>query len=293
MIPKHLLQEIRHLELKASYIANDVLAGEYLSAFKGQGMEFDEIRPYTYGDDIRSIDWNVTARMHYPHIKIFREERELTLMLIIDVSASQRFGSQTKLKSERTAELAAVLAFLATRNNDKVGLLIFADQVQQYIPPQKGRAHVWHIIKTILAPQTFQQGTNIDKALEYLLRITKRKSMCFLISDFVVANMPKSLALCAKRHDLIAVQVQDQREQQIPKCGLLDLIDSESGEVITVNTSNAQFRQAFASYQQTQQDSLRKHLRKLGIDSFTINTHASVSRPLIEFMHLRTTKQRR
>ncbi|MDE3269016.1 MAG: DUF58 domain-containing protein [Pseudomonadota bacterium] len=293
MIPKHLLQEIRHLELKASYIANDMLTGEYLSAFKGQGMEFDEIRPYTYGDDIRAIDWNVTARMHYPHIKIFREERELTLMLIIDVSASQRFGSETKLKSERTAELAAVLAFLATRNNDKVGLLIFANHVQQYIPPQKGRAHVWQLIKTILAPQEFQQGTDIDKALEYLLRITKRKAMCFLISDFVTTAPPKSLALCAKRHDLVAVQVQDQREQSLPKCGLLDFVDSESGEVITVNTSDEQFRQAYAADQRERCAKLNKHFRRLGIDNFTINTATSVARPLIEFLHLRTTRQRR
>ena len=293
MIPKHLLQEIRHLELKASYIANDVLAGEYLSAFKGQGMEFDEIRPYTYGDDIRNIDWNVTARMHYPHIKIFREERELTLMLVIDISASQRFGSQAKLKSERTAELAAVLAFLATRNNDKVGLLLFSSDVQQYIPPKKGRAHIWQIIKTILAPQESHQGTDINAALEYLLRVTKRKTMCFLISDFVIATPPKSLALCAKRHDLIAVQVQDQREYSLPKCGLLDFVDSESSEIITVNTSDTKMRQAFTVYQQSRQDNLRKHFRRYGIDSFTINTHTSVSRPLVEFLHLRTTKQRR
>ena len=292
MIPAQLLQEIRRLELKASYIANDVLAGEYLSAFKGQGMEFDEIRAYTYGDDVRDIDWNVTARMHYPHVKVFREERELTLMLLIDVSASQQFGTEKKLKDERTAELAAVLAFLAIRNNDKVGLIVFSDRVERYIPPQKGRAHVWHIIQTILTPQQFHPRTDLQVALEFLLKITKRKAMCFLLSDFICDEMPKSLVLAAKRHDLIAVQSQDQREWQLPACGLLDFIDNESGEVVTLDTSSRRLRQEFQRRYTDRQKRLEKFLHKNSVDFFNISTSNSVARPLMQFFHRRTTKRR-
>ena len=291
MIPAQLLREIKHLELKAGFIANEILGGEYLSAFKGQGMEFDEIRTYVFGDDIRNIDWNVTARMNYPHIKIFREERELTLMLMIDVSASQWFGSGSKLKKECAAELAAVLAFLAIRNNDKVGLTVFSDRIEQYIPPEKGRGHVWHIIQSILTPQEFNPRTDFKVALDFLLKVTKRKNMCFLLSDFIIPKFPRSLAIAAKRHDLIAVQVRDMREEQLTPCGLLDFVDSESGQTITIDTSNKKIRAALQKINKDNQEKLKAVWQKNKIDTFSIDTRSSVARPLMHFFQRRVKKR--
>lgn len=294
MIPSELLKEIKYLELKAGFIANEVLAGEYLSAFKGQGMEFSEVREYMFGDDVQNIDWNITAKMNYPHVKIFQEERELTLMLMIDGSASQQFGSVAKVKQRVTAELAAILAFLAIRNNDKVGLLIFSDGIDHYIPPQKGRGHVWHIIQTILSPAKIRgRNTKLPLALEFLLTVSKRQQMCFLLSDFVDVDLTtKALAIVARRHDLICVQVQDQRERQLPACGLLDLVDSESGQVVTVDTSNRQFRQQLQQRIVGHQRQLEKIWRQQGIDNFQIDTASSITRPLVNFLHRRSRYRR-
>lgn len=294
MIPSELLKEIKYLELKAGFIANDVLAGEYLSAFKGQGMEFSEVREYMFGDDVQNIDWNITAKMNYPHVKIFQEERELTLMLIIDGSASQQFGSIAKAKQRVTAELAAILAFLAIRNNDKVGLLIFSDRIDSYIPPQKGRGHVWHIIQSILTPPKIVDGnTDLQLALEFLLTVSKRQQMCFLLSDFVDVDLTtKPLAIVARRHDLICVQVQDERERQLPVCGLLDLVDSESGQVVTVDTNNRRFHQQLQRRLANRQQQLEKICRKQRIDNFRIDTDRSVTRPLVNFLHRRSRYRR-
>lgn len=294
MIPNELLKEIKYLELKAGFIANEVLAGEYLSAFKGQGMEFSEVREYMFGDDVQNIDWNITAKMNYPHVKIFQEERELTLMLMIDGSASQQFGSIAKVKQRVTAELAAVLAFLAIRNNDKVGLLIFSKNIDHYIPPQKGRGHVWHIIQSILTPRQVVAGnTDLPQALEFLLTVSKRQQMCFLLSDFVDVDLTtKTLAIVARRHDFICVQVQDQRERQLPACGLLDLVDSESGQVVTVDTSNQRFRQRLHQQIVDRQRYLEKIWRKQRIDNFRIDTDSSVTRPLVNFLHRRSRHRR-
>lgn len=293
MLPAQLLKEIKHIELKAGFIANEVLGGEYLSAFKGQGMEFDAIRTYQFGDDVRNIDWNVTARMNYPHIKVMREEREMTLMLLIDVSASQHFGSTAVFKRESAAELAAVLAFLAIRNNDRVGLILFSDCIEQYIPPAKGRSHVWHIIKSILTPKTFNHGTDFKQILDFLMKVTHKKHMCFLISDFIAPTLPDVLANVARRHDLIAVRVCDRREAQLSESGLLDFIDSESGECVTIDTSNNKTRAALQRAEAERQQHLQKLLHRNGIDSFTISTDGSTARPLMEFLRQRVRLRKR
>lgn len=293
MLTPQLLKEIKHIELKAGFIANEVLGGEYLSAFKGQGMEFDTLRAYQFGDDVRNIDWNVTARMNYPYVKIMREEREMTLILLIDVSASQHFGSTASSKQESAAELAAVLAFLAIRNNDRVGLILFSDRIEQYIPAAKGRSHVWHIIKSILTPKQFNSGTDFNRALDFLMQVTHKKHMCFLISDFITPELPKTLANVARRHDLIAVQVQDERESCLSASGLLDFIDSESGASITIDTSNPRTRAALQRAQQRRQLSLQKLLRKNNIDSFIITTASSTAQPLMTFLHQRPRHRRR
>ena len=293
MLTPQLLKEIKHIELKAGFIANEVLGGEYLSAFKGQGMEFDTLRAYQFGDDVRNIDWNVTARMNYPYVKIMREEREMTLMLLIDVSASQLFGSTAALKQATAAELAAVLAFLAIRNNDRVGLLLFSDRIEQYIPAAKGRSHVWHIIKSILTPKQFHPRTDLQQALEFLMKVTHKKHMCFLISDFIVPTLPKILANTARRHDLIAVQVQDPHETQLPACGLLDFIDSETNAHITIDTHNSKTRHALHQAQQQHRQQLQQTLRKNNVDTFTITTTSSTARPLMTFLHQRTLLRQR
>ena len=293
MLTPQLLKEIKHIELRAGFIANEVLGGEYLSAFKGQGMEFDTLRTYQFGDDVRNIDWNVTARMNYPHVKVMREEREMTLMLLIDVSASQHFGSLAAFKQERAAELAAVLAFLAIRNNDRVGLILFSDRIEQYIPAAKGRSHVWNIIKSVLTPKQFQPHTDFKQALDFLMKVTHKKHMCFLISDFITPALPAALAHVARRHDLIAVQVRDQRESQLPASGLLDFIDSESGVCITLDTSNPRTRAALLQADRQRQQQLQQLLQRNSIDSFTITTDSSTARPLMTFLRQRTHSRQR
>ena len=292
MLTPQLLKEIKHIELKAGFIANEVLGGEYLSAFKGQGMEFDTLRAYQFGDDVRNIDWNVTARMNYPHVKVMREEREMTLILLIDVSASQHFGSTASSKQETAAELAAVLAFLAIRNNDRVGLILFSDRIEQYIPAAKGRSHVWHIIKSVLTPRQFNSGTDFKQALDFLMQVTHKKHMCFLISDFIT-QLPKVLAHVARRHDLIAVQVKDAREAQLSDSGLLDFIDSESGAWVTLDTSNKKTQAALQQAEQQRQRRLQQQLRKNNIDSFIISTASSTAQPLMTFLHQRTLHRKR
>ncbi len=291
MLTPQLLKEIKHIELKAGFIANEVLGGEYLSAFKGQGMEFDTLRAYQFGDDVRNIDWNVTARMNYPYVKIMREEREMTLMLLIDVSASQHFGSHPASKQESAAELAAVLAFLAIRNNDRVGLILFSDRIEQYIPAAKGRSHVWHIIKSILTPRQFSSGTDFKQVLDFLMKVTHKKHMCFLISDFITPQL--HLANVARRHDLVAVQVQDEREAHLSASGLLDFVDSESGTSITIDTSNPRTRAALQQAQQQRQRRLQRLLRQNNIDNFVITTASSTARPLMTFLHQRTFNRKR
>ena len=260
------------------------MAGHYNSVFKGQGMDFEEVREYTAGDDIRSIDWNVTAKMGHPFVKRFREERELTLMLVVDVSASGDFGSQEESKREMMAEMASVLAFSAIRNNDKVGLLLFTDQVEAFIPPKKGRQHVLRIIRELLFFEPQSNGTDIKVALDYLNRIVRRKAVTFLVSDFLVRDtfrqarirnqyteMYKSLTLTDRRHDLIVIRLSDPREFSLPNLGILTLEDAETGQLIELDTGKRNVREEFESQNRKQLDDFQRTLKRLGIDSIYVD----------------------
>jgi len=293
MLPPSVVQQIRMIQLKAGHLVTDALAGNYLSAFKGRGMEFDEVRAYVPGDDVRSIDWNVTARVGEPYVKVLREERELTLMLMVDVSASQAFGTTGRLKNELAAELAAVLAFLAIRSNDKVGLIVFSDHVEHYIPPKKGRGHVFGIIKAVLTHTSQGQKTDVAGALDYMTRVLKRRSMCFLISDFWAADYERSLRLAARRHDLIAVRVQDPRERELPPAGLVAFQDSETGDQVLVDTSDAGVRADYARIMAARDYELGQSFGKLGIGQFAIGTEGSVVQPLVRYLRERERRRRR
>ncbi len=292
MLQPELLRQIKHLEVRAGRLATDLLAGEYVSAFKGQGMEFDEVRPYVPGDDVRRIDWNVTARMDQPFIKVFREERELTLMLIVDVSRSQFFG-RSRSKQEVAAELAAVLAFLAIRNQDRVGLLLFSDQVESFIPPKKGRGHVWNIIRNVLTFEPKGTGTNIPAALQHAAQLQKRRSTCFLISDFLATNFADGLSRFARRHDLVCVRVQDLLERHLPSAGVVRFVDAESGLVRTVPTFSSAFRAAMEAQELQRQDAWRNLCRAKGIDTFDLNSSESVVPPLERYLRRRERRRAR
>jgi uncharacterized protein (DUF58 family) len=293
MIASELIKQIRGLELKAGHLVTDALAGNYLSAFKGQGMEFEEVREYVPGDDIRSIDWNVTARMQAPYVKVLREERELTLMLMVDVSPSQVFGTAARGKQELSAELAALLAFLAIRNNDKVGLIVFSDHVEQYIPPKKGRSHVWNIIRSVLTHDGSGAQTDISQALEYMTRVSKRRSMVFLISDFWSANFAHQLRLAARRHDLVCVRTQDPQEVALADAGLVEYRDAETGSMHLVDTSSAAVRTAFSQAAKERHDSLSSIFRKARAGTFMISPDVSVATPLLQYFRERERRQRR
>ena len=245
MLPKELLKKIRRIEIRTSHLVNDALAGRYHSAFKGRGMECEEVRPYQVGDDIRNIDWNVTARYGEPFIKVFREERELTVLLVVDLSRSHEFGSRDQFKRELVAELGATLAFSAIKNNDKIGLVCFTDRVEKFVPPRKGSGHVLRVIRELLAFQPKGRGTNIAAALDHVNRIQRRRSVLFLISDFQDVGYERSIRIAKRRHDVIAVFVLDRREQSLPKAGLIELADNETGRRIIVDTSNARWRKAY------------------------------------------------
>src|SRR3989338_10663915 len=230
MIPKEILKEVKHIEIKATRLVNDLFGGEYESVFKGRGMEFSEVREYIPGDDIRTIDWNVTARSQHPFVKKFIEERELTVVFVVDRSQSLLFGSQGKLKSTVAAEIAGLLAFSATKNNDKVGLLINTDRIEKFVPPKKGKSHVLRVVREILYFKPAASRTNLRVALEHLYRILTRSAVIFVISDFMDAGFEKALKILHQKHDLIAIQIRDPREQSIPACGWIELEDAETGE---------------------------------------------------------------
>ncbi len=292
MLSSKIIQQIRHIELKAGRLVTDALAGEYVSVFRGMGMEFEKVREYDPGDDVRTLDWNVTARMNAPYVKVFREERELTLMLLVDVSRSQSFGSCGTFKSEVATELAAILAFLATKNNDKVGLIIFSDHVEQFIPPKKGRAHVWRIIRQIFTHKSKGKTTEMKAALDYFNNVCRRKSMCFLLSDFYAENYQKSLELAAHRHDLVCVQIKDPRERELAHSGLVTLQDAESGQSIVVDSSDRKFRKAFADAMEAEDKKRRDFFRRNKIDIFEVQTPESVVNPLIRYLHYRERRMK-
>ncbi len=284
MLSAELLKQIKSLQLWAGHLANNTLVGEYSSAFKGVGMEFDEVREYIPGDDIRSIDWNVTARMNQPFIKVFREEREMTLMLMVDVSASQRFGSHERFKHELSTELAAVLAFLAIKNNDKVGLIVFSDHVEHFIPPKKGRAHVWQIIRSVLTHQGKGRKTDLAEAVQAFLRLQKKRSQCFLISDFRMEGFDKSLRYLAKKHELICVATSDQREILLSDSGLVRLVDAETGESMIVDSSDRRFRERLKNIERERLDQLKSFMLRNKIDFFEVTTEENVVDPLMRYL---------
>lgn len=293
MLSADIIKQIKRLQLKAGHLVTDTLAGEYVSAFKGVGMEFDRVREYVPGDDVRTIDWNVTARMRAPYVKVYREERELTLMLMVDVSPSQTFGTTGRFKNECSAELAAILAFLATKNNDKVGLIVFSDHVEHFIPPQKGRAHVWQIIRAVLTHEGRGQKTDIGIALKTLLQVCKRKSMCFLVSDFCADGYETPLRQAARRHNMICVEVKDPREAELTDSGFVHFQDAETGEHFVIDTSDPKMRTLFAAQSLKQSQNLRALTLKYNCEYFGISTADPIVQPLERFMRQRERRLNR
>ena len=287
MIPKELVKKIRRIQIYTNRAVNDVLAGEYQSVFKGRGMEFEEVREYLPGDAIRTIDWNVTARMGRPYVKRFVEERELTVMLLVDLSSSGRFGSISQLKNEVTAELCALLAFSAIKNNDKVSLLIFTDRIEKFIPPQKGNEHVLRVIRELLYFEPSARKTDIGQALAYLGRVTTKRTVAFLVSDFLNTGFEKPLRVISKRHDLIAVVITDPREISLPNVGIIELEDAETGETILLDTRGKAQRKEYEKHALVRVRELEKLLRSADVDQIDIRTDRPYIQPLVKFFHLR------
>ena len=292
MIPREILKQVRRIEISTRGLVNEVLSGEYHSVFKGRGMNFAEVREYQYGDDIRSIDWNVTARTGAPFVKVFEEERELTVMLLVDVSASGDFGTQERLKGEVAVEICALLAFSAIKNHDKVGLIIFSDHVEKFVPPRKGKRHVLRVLRELLYHRPGGRGTDIRAALDYLNHVQRKKAVTFLVSDFRDGGFEKSLAVAGRRHDLIAVRIADLREREIPSVGLLELEDPETGERLVVNTSDARFRSSFTERSLAARQELDRTLRRSKVDVIDIETGEPYVRPLMRFFRDRMRRRR-
>ena len=285
-----LLKTIKKIQVKTNHMVNDIMAGEYVSAFKGRGMEFSEVREYQLGDDVRLIDWNVTARMNQPFIKEFIEERELTLMLLVDVSSSGSFGSDQKFKNEIAAEVASIIAFAAIKNNDKIGLIIFSDKIEHHIPPKKGKAHIWNIIRTILSFKPEGKRTNLALPLEYLLKIQKKKATTFLISDFQDTNYEQQLKLANQKFDLIAINIIDPREETLPDVGMVFLEDLETGKTLLVNTHDPQMLKEHQKRCSQKKQDRKKFFNSIGIDTIEIFTNKSLTDPIIKYFKFREKK---
>lgn len=287
MIPQELIKKIRQIQIYTSRTVDTSFAGQYESVFKGRGMQFDEVREYTPGDDIRTIDWNVTARTGKPYIKRFVEEREMTVVFVVDLSASGDFGTVNKAKNELAAEFCAVLAFAAAKNNDKVGLLIFTDQIELYIPPKKGISHMLRLIRELLYFKMPKRRTNISQALDYLGKVVRKKATVFLVSDFIETDFKKPLSLLNKRHDVIAVPVRDRAEITLPGIGLIEFTDAETGEIILVDTSSRKFRNQYSNTTAQRFDELKSMLRTINVDCISISTDKPYIQDLVRFFHMR------
>ena len=282
-----LLKKVRKIEIKTKGLSNHIFAGEYHTAFKGKGMAFSEVREYQPGDDIRSIDWNVTARYNSPFVKVFEEEREMTVMLLIDVSASGNFGTQEQFKRELATELAAILAFSAINNNDKVGVIFFTDKVEQFIPPKKGKSHILRIIREVLAFEPTGKGTDIAGALEYFSAVIKKRSICFILSDFMSKEFDRPLKIASKKHDLVALRIHDKREDTLPNVGLVPMQDAETEKMLFVDTSSKKVRDNFAKNRAQATERLRKLFPASGVDLIDITTGKDYVKPLINFFKTR------
>jgi len=291
MIPQELIKKIRQIQIYTSRTVDASFAGQYESVFKGRGMQFDEVREYTPGDDIRTIDWNVTARTGKPYIKRFVEEREMTVMFTVDLSASGDFGTVNKMKNELAAEFCAVLAFAAAKNNDKVGLLIFTDRIELYIPPKKGISHMLRLIRELLYFKMPKRKTDIPGGLDYLAKVVRKKATIFLVSDFIETGFKKPLSLLNKRHDVVAVSVRDRAEIALPGAGLIEFADAESGQIILVDTSSRRFRNQYSSRSSQRFDDLKDMLRTINIDCISISTDKPYIQDLVRFFHMRHKRQ--
>lgn len=290
MLPKELSRKIRYIQIYTSKTVNDVLAGQYKSAFKGAGMEFDEVREYQPGDEVRSIDWNVTARQGRPYVKRFHEEREMTVMFLVDMSASGQFGTSTQSKNELAAELCALLSFSAVKSNDKAGLMMFTDKVERFIPPAKGITHALRIIREVMGYKPTGSGTDIPAALDYLGKIIRRKCVVFLVSDFQGGDFARPMRVLARRHDLIAVTVGDRRELKLPNVGLIELEDSETGESVLLDTASVAVRSAYAGLGEEGLKSLKTLFRSMNVDTIELLTGEDYAKKLVQFFRRREKK---
>jgi uncharacterized protein (DUF58 family) len=286
-----LLKKIRKIEIKTKGLSNHIFAGEYHTAFKGKGMAFSEVREYQPGDDVRSIDWNVTARYNAPFVKVFEEEREMTVMLLIDLSASGNFGTQEQFKRELATEISAILAFSAIKNNDKVGVIFFTGKVEQFIPPKKGKSHILRIIREVLAFQPTGKGTDIAVALEYFNSVIKKRSICFILSDFMSKEFDRPLKIASKKHDLVALRIHDTREETLPNIGLVPMQDAETEEIIFVDTSSKKVRDNFAKNRVQATEKLHKLFPASGVDLIDITTGTDYVKPLINFFKTRGSRR--
>ena len=280
METSELLKKVRKIEIKTRGLSNQLFSGEYHTAFKGKGMTFSEVREYQAGDDIRSIDWNVTARFNNPYVKVFEEEREMTVMLLVDVSASGEFGTQKQLKQDLITELCAVLAFSAIQNNDKIGVIFFTDKIEKFIPPKKGKSHILRIIRDLIEFKPENKKTDVKHALKYLTNVIKKRSIAFVISDFMAANFIDALKIANKKHDLVALRIYDKREQELPDIGLVKFLDAETGTLKWVDTSDKNIRIHFSAAAKKHDALLKEMFTKSGVDSADINTAESYIKPL-------------
>jgi uncharacterized protein (DUF58 family) len=285
-----LIKKVRKIEIKTRRLSKHLFAGEYHSAFKGKGMTFSEVREYQYGDAIRNIDWNVTARFNHPYIKIFEEERELTVMLLIDVSASKIFGSKMQLKQELITELAAVLSFSAIQNNDKIGVIFFSNKIEKFIPPQKGRTHILRIIRELIEFKPEEQQTDISQALRYLTNVIKKKCSAFVISDFIDDDFENALKIANKKHDIIALKIYDERETELPSIGMVRMKDAETGEQRWVDTSSKKVRNRYADWWKNTSRQHKEIFSKSGVDFTSIRTDQDYVKPLIQLFKRREAR---
>ena len=282
METSEIIKKVRKIEIKARGLSSNVFAGQYHSAFKGRGMAFSEVREYQYGDDVRDIDWNVTARFHRPYVKVFEEERELTVMLLIDVSGSLDFGTQKQMKRDMVTEIAATIAFSAIQNNDKIGVVFFSDRIEKYIPPKKGRKHILYIIREMLNFQPESKRTDVKQAVEFLSSIQKRRTTAFILSDFFVRDeFLQSLQICNRKHDVVAIQVYDQRAKELPDVGLMKVVDAETGHEQYVDTGSKALRQAYHKYWVNRQSQLEETFNKSNVDHVSVATNEDFVKALM------------
>jgi uncharacterized protein (DUF58 family) len=290
MTSNELLKKVRKLEIKSRGLSAELFSGQYHSAFKGRGMSFSEVRDYQAGDDIRTIDWNVTARFSHPYVKVFEEERELTIMLVVDMSGSKDFGTHRMFKMELVTEVCAVLAFSSIQNNDKVGVIFFSDTIEKYIPPKKGKSHVLRIIRELIEFKPQNTKTDVDQALRFLTNVAKKRCTAFLLSDFIAPSFQDSLRIAARKHDLVALHVVDPREETIPDVGLVKFLDAETGETLWVDTSDRAARKAYELHYRKQEDQIRNVFARSGVDLAVLHTDRSWVTPLSNLLKRRGAK---